>query len=89
MVVDADADDVVLTPYFTGVPANFLLPSIEKAGIAPGELDQPKGNISFDDDDSMGSAWKDIWSAGKGVDSIHNVLPVAKLINQLKLDWLN
>jgi nitronate monooxygenase len=89
MVVDADADDIVLTPYFTGVPANFLLPSIVQAGIDPGELDQPKGKISFDDDDSMGNAWKDIWSAGKGVESIHNVLSVAELVDQLKLEWLN
>jgi nitronate monooxygenase len=89
MIVDATADDVVLTPYFTGVPANFLLPSVIQAGIDPADLNQPKGTITFDSDDSMGNAWKDIWSAGKGVASIHNVLPVAELINQLKLDWLN
>ena len=39
MVVDATADDIVLTPFFTGVPAHFLLPSIRDAGIDPAELE--------------------------------------------------
>lgn len=87
MVVDASAEDVVLTPYFTGVPANFLLPSIIEAGIDPADLDKPKGEITFDGDDSMGNAWKDIWSAGKGVQHIHEVLPTAVLVEQLTQDY--
>ncbi len=87
MVVDAATDDIVLTPYFTGVPAHFLLPSIKQAGIDPADLEKAKGEISFDGDDSMGSAWKDIWSAGKGVEYIHEILPAAELIQQLEADY--
>jgi nitronate monooxygenase len=28
-------------------------------------------------------AWKDIWSAGQGVGSIHEVLPVADLVERM------
>ena len=87
MVVDATEDDVVLTPYFTGVPANFLLPSVLKAGINPADLEQAKGSITFDSDDSMGNAWKDIWSAGKGVEYIDEVLPVATLVTKLQTEF--
>ncbi|MCP3999327.1 MAG: nitronate monooxygenase [Gammaproteobacteria bacterium] len=84
MVVDAEADDVVLTPYFTGIPAHFLMPSILAAGIDAFDLDKPRGKISFDEEDNMGSTWKDIWSAGKGVEDIHKVKPVAELVAELK-----
>lgn len=86
MVVDATADDIVLTPYFTGVPAHFLLPSIVQAGIDPAELAKSAGEIKFEGEDDH-KAWKDIWSAGKGVEHIHDILPAAELIAQLKADY--
>jgi nitronate monooxygenase len=86
MIVDAGADDIVLTPYFTGVPAHFLLPSIIEAGIDPAELANATGEISFGDDTDI-KAWKDIWSAGKGVESIHASKPVAALVADLRRDF--
>ena len=32
-------------------------------------------------------AWKTIWSAGQGVGSIHEVLPVADLVSRLKSEF--
>jgi nitronate monooxygenase len=87
MVVDSTADDIVLTPFFTGIPAHFLLPSIRAAGIDPAQLENNTGNISFDADESKASAWKDIWSAGKGVDRIHAIQPVAELVADLRQDF--
>jgi len=86
MIVDSDADDIVLTPYFTGVPAHFMLPSIVAAGIDPIELEQTTGEISFGDDADI-KAWKDIWSAGKGVADIHSVEPVSQLVATLARDF--
>jgi nitronate monooxygenase len=88
MIVDASADDIVLTPYFTGVPAHFLLPSIIEAGIDPVELANASGELKFDDDDEH-KAWKDIWSAGKGVDGIHEILPVAELVAGLQRAYVS
>jgi len=87
MVVDAVANDIVLTPYFTGIPAHFLLPSIQAAGIDPAMLQNAPGKISFDADANTVSAWKDIWSAGKGVDRIHAIEPVAQLVADLQRDY--
>jgi nitronate monooxygenase len=87
MVVDSDADDVILTPYFTGIPAHFLLPSIVNAGISPADLEKAKGEIIFDEEESHNTAWKDIWSAGKGVSTIHEVKPVKELVTDLIADF--
>ena len=87
MIVDSSAEDIVLTPYLTGVPANFLLPSIVQAGIDTSLLNQPKGEISFDTDENTLTAWRDIWSAGKGVEHIHEVLPTAALVENLKQEF--
>jgi nitronate monooxygenase len=87
MVVDCAAEDIVLTPYFTGIPAHFMLPSIIEAGIDPNELANAKGNISFMSDESDKTAWKDIWSAGKGVADIDDILPAAELIARLRQEF--
>ena len=91
MVVDAHSEDIVLTPYFTGVPAHFLLPSIHAAGIDPASLKDTKGQLGFaadnEDDGKDLSAWRDIWSAGKGVDRINQILPAAELIKRLGDDY--
>ncbi len=87
MVVDSNADDVVLTPYFTGIPAHFLLPSIVQAGIDPSDLEHVKGEIRFDAEESLKTAWKDIWSAGKGVTTIHEIKAVAELAADLRQDY--
>ena len=83
MVVDSNADDIVLTPYFTGIPAHFLFPSIVNAGIEPAALKKAKGEITFNEEESDKAAWKDIWSAGKGVATIHEIRPVKELVADL------
>jgi len=91
MVVDATAADIVLTPYFTGVPAHFLLPSIRDAGIDPDDLASKKGQLGFSADgeeqESDLSAWKDIWSAGKGVDRINDIPTAGNLIARLEQEY--
>jgi nitronate monooxygenase len=87
MVVDLNADDVVLTSYFTGIPAHFLLPSIAQADIDPVDLEHAKGEIRFDKEESHKTAWKDIWSAGKGVATIHKIKAVAELVAELRQDY--
>jgi nitronate monooxygenase len=88
MVVAATADDIVLTPYFTGIPAHFLLPSIVQAGIDPEVLEHSKGEITFDEEETHKAAWKDIWSAGKGVDRIYSISSVATLVAKLQREYI-
>jgi len=87
MLIDGTIDDIILSPYFTGVPANYLLPSVKQAGIDPAELAKPNPQISFDNPDARAKAWKDIWSAGQGLGSIHKVQTIADLVAELKRDY--
>ena len=87
MLVDSAVDDLVLTPYFTGVPANYLKTSVERAGIDPAELDRANPRILFDDEEMRARAWRDIWSAGQGVGSVERVQSTARLIDELEAGY--
>src|SRR5690606_10909037 len=69
MLVNAQASDVIYTPFFTGIPGNYLKPSIAAAGLDPDAL--PASNPDGTDFGSTRTkAWRDIWGAGQGVGSI-------------------
>ena len=84
MVVDADSTDILYTPFFTGVPGNYLKPSIIAAGLDLDEVSGARtgGAVSLNKE-TKPKAWKDIWGAGQGVGAIQSALPVHELINQL------
>ncbi len=86
MLIEAGASDVVYTAAISGVHANFLAASLQAAGIS--EEDLKKGHkIDFGKElDTEAKAWKTIWSAGQGVTSIENVLPVSELVETLKTE---
>ncbi|MDF0707116.1 NAD(P)H-dependent flavin oxidoreductase [Flagellimonas okinawensis] len=84
MIIDAGASDVVYTAAISGVHANFLAASLKAAGITEEDLKKDT-KIDFGKElDTEAKAWKTIWSAGQGVTTIDNVLPVSDLVNNLK-----
>lgn len=84
MIIDAGASDVIYTAAISGVPANFLAASLRAAGISEEDLKKDR-KIDFGKElDTEAKAWKNIWSAGQGVTTIDNVLPVSKLVENLK-----
>ncbi|WP_298505057.1 nitronate monooxygenase [uncultured Maribacter sp.] len=87
MLINSSVEDIIASPFFTGVQANYLLPSIEKTGITKEELIKPRSNVMIDDEKSRAKAWKDIWSAGQGVGSTKAILPVSKIVSQLELEY--
>lgn len=88
MVTDTSIEDIIFTDAFTGVHANYMIPSITGAGLDPATL-TTKENMDFSElQDKDVKAWKDIWGAGQGVGSIHNVQPVAEIIQELKTGYL-
>ncbi|HLT76447.1 MAG TPA: nitronate monooxygenase family protein [Ferrovibrio sp.] len=89
MLVDTAASDIVYSSLFTGVHGNYLKPSIVKAGLDPDNLPEAdKSKMSFGSGGSSKSkAWRDIWGAGQGVGSIHEILPVAELVEKLKREY--
>ena len=87
MIIDAGANDVVYTASISGVHANFLGASLKAAGITEEDLKKDT-KIDFGKElNTEAKAWKTIWSAGQGSASIENVLPVAKLIANLKTEF--
>ena len=88
MIINSGASDIVYTAAISGVHANFLAASLQAAGIR--EEDLTKGHkVDFGKElDTEAKAWKTIWSAGQGVTTIDNVMPVAQLVAQLRDEFL-
>jgi nitronate monooxygenase len=85
-IVDASASDILYTPFFTGIPGNYLKASIAAAGLDPANLPQPDSGAS-----NFGSTrvkpWKDIWGAGQGVGGIASVLPTRQIVDTLRSEY--
>ena len=88
-IVDAAASDIVYTPYFTGIRGNYIRASIERAGLDPDMLAAPVDPTKqpFDPGKALAKAWRDVWSAGQGVGTIHDVPTVAELVRRLTLEY--
>ncbi|NYT85058.1 NAD(P)H-dependent flavin oxidoreductase [Pollutimonas harenae] len=86
MLVGAQASDIVYTPYFSGIPGNYLKPSITAAGFDPEHLPDQEPNVT-NFGNTRSKVWRDIWSAGQGVGSIEQVLPVTQIVDRLKQEY--
>ncbi len=88
MLVDATAEDILYTPAFTGVPGNYLKPSIAAAGLDPDNIAgaKDKADLALDKYHEA-KTWKDIWGAGQGVGAITDVPTVADLVARLKREY--
>nr|WP_298996523.1 nitronate monooxygenase [uncultured Allomuricauda sp.] len=87
MIIDSGASDVVYTAAISGVHANFLAASLQAAGISEEDLKKDQ-KIDFGKElDTEAKAWKTIWSAGQGVTTIENVMPVSELVQSLKTEF--
>lgn len=87
MLIEVTEDDVILTDAFSGINANMLAPSIQKAGLDPEKLKR-KEKVDFSQMNSDSKAWRDIWSAGHGVGTIENVEPAADIVTQLRDEYV-
>jgi nitronate monooxygenase len=85
MILAATAKDIVYTSAVSGVHANFLRASIIAAGADPDNLQSSvKLHVSAEGE---AKAWKDVWSAGQGVGSIHDVPGAADLCGRLIAEY--
>jgi len=91
MIENAAAADIVYTDKVSGVNANFLAESLQRAGLTDlskikhDKIDFGSELIPPDEEDSK--AWKDIWSAGQGVGSIQDSLTTFELIERLRKEY--
>lgn len=88
MIVDGAAADIVYTPVFSGIPGNYLAHSVIANGIDPGQISAAVGKPNVSDwDNPSKKAWKDIWSAGQGIGTIHDVPTVQELVDRLVAEY--
>lgn len=89
MVIDATLKDVIYTPYFSGLPANYLRQSILAAGLDAEEVaaagrdkDRYKAGGRTE-----AKAWSDIRGAGQGIGLIEREQSTAEIVAQLEQEW--
>ena len=83
MLATSRAADILYTPNISGVPANFLKPSIRAAGLDPDDL-PPAHALDLSKEVK---AWKTIWSAGQGVGAIDDCPSTTDLCASLIRDY--
>lgn len=86
MIVESTAADIIYTPFFSGVPGNYLKASVRAAGLDPDNL-APVDKSSMNFGSGRTKAWKDIWGAGQGVGNIDDVPPVRELVQRLRREY--
>lgn len=87
MIIDSGSREIVYTASVSGIPANWMVGSLEAAGITKDMWDQ-KGKADFGAEHEA-KAWKNLWSAGHGVATIKDNPPAAELIATLKKDMVS
>jgi nitronate monooxygenase len=88
MIVDSASADIVYSNYFTGIPGNYLKPSIAKAGMDPDHLPEADpSKMDFEAATTGAKAWKDIWGCGQGIGAIKEIRPAGDLVAQLEREY--
>jgi nitronate monooxygenase len=86
MVVRASLEDLVLSRALTGADAYYLRESIVAAGLDPDSL-VGKDKVNWTNSQGQIKAWKDVWSAGQGVESVRAIEPVAAIVRRLETEY--
>ena len=90
MIVDSAAADIVYTPFFTGVPGNYMRGSIVAGGYDPENLprrDKTSMNFAGSATEGKAKAWKDIWGAGQSVGQIGAVSSTAEVVARMAAEY--
>lgn len=83
MMLGAAAEDILYTDAVSGVNANFLKPSLIRAGLDPADL-KKHGGLDMANE---AKAWRDVWSTGHGVGAITDIPAAAELCARLAREY--
>lgn len=93
MLLHSSMDDVLATRAFTGLPANFLKPSIVRVGLNPDDLDETvsvqaaREKFGGGSESAVIQRWADLWSAGHSVSGVNALPPVAELVQSMQAEF--
>lgn len=82
MIVQSAPEEIVYTEKISGIPANWLKRSVEKAG-------DNFHNENSGDIDQEFKRWRDIWSAGHGVAQIDSIIPAGDVIKGMAAEYVD
>ncbi|HSW14328.1 MAG TPA: nitronate monooxygenase [Solimonas sp.] len=86
MLVAAGIGDIVCSDAITGVPANWLRASLQRAGHDP---DHMPSAATIDVSAGLeAKRWRDIWSAGQAVCTVPHIETLAEAVDMLYAQWL-
>jgi nitronate monooxygenase len=89
LLVSQTSTDLMYTGDIAGVPANWMIESIRRVGLDPADLPKPLGRGMRHDHLPPGvTPWKNLWSAGQGVDLIEDIPTVAELVRRLRAEYV-
>ncbi len=88
MTIASSIEDIIYTPAFSGISANYLIPSIINSGLDPANLPEKKKLDLSGEESSRICAWKDILSAGQGVGGIKEIQMVSEIVEELYGQYL-
>lgn len=87
-IVDSTAADIIYTKFFTGVPGNYLKPSIAAAGLDPENLPpSDTAKMDFAGGSSKPKTWKDVWGSGQGIGAIEDIVSAAERIARFRAEY--
>ncbi|RYE04474.1 MAG: nitronate monooxygenase [Sphingomonadales bacterium] len=88
LLLSQSAKDIVYSPSVTGVHASWLVESLRLAGLDPSDMPAPKGKMRYDHLPDDVRPWRDLWSAGQGVELIRDIPTVAELVDRLRAEYV-
>jgi nitronate monooxygenase len=89
MLVKETSDDLQYTERVSGVPANWLKASLRRVDLDPQNLPVPiHGTPRYQHLPADVRPWRQIWSAGQGIDLIDDVPSVADLVRRLRREYV-
>lgn len=89
LLVSQTSTDLAYTGDIAGVPANWMVESIRRVGLDPDNLPKPLGRgMRHDHLPASVVPWKNLWSAGQGIDLIDDIPSVAELVTRLRREYV-
>lgn len=88
LLLSQAAKDILYSSDVTGVPANWLVESLRALGLDPSDMPVPKGRMRYDHLPDDVRPWRDLWSAGHGVELIADIPSVAELVARLRAEYV-